>query len=644
MGGKGSLSQGFNSDGHAVEITADLNSSKVAIGQIFKIDNERIEPSAAERELRYGMPQAQLEALPAEMQESVKQQFITQEKEKYHAAHSRTLVTYEDALADAEENSLVEVADVAPKNLEAEIMTLNDHTLKALIENKIEAGESAHVAIDNAYEEKITEFLSFKNPQLAKYAVEMGQHRAVIEHHLLPDRTLARLDNMPEGAIVVSSTIALSAISSFADAKTGKPLIGGIISDSGSMQSHAALLVKSMGLPYARIDSADLARMKTGDTVILDGRDDKIFLHPGKELKQHYTALYEEEQAAHEALVSKFASKGHKRVETQDGEKLRVFANYALSLENQAVREATPSGIGLYRTEVAYDLRGGISFGGSAEKWRDILKHNMAQCAPKNARYADMTIRTLDIEGDKSDKPLDERRKDQLKMTKTQMQAIAILAAELAETNDRSKLKVMVPMIRSSEHMAEMQTLMDEQAQAVGQKTVKLGCMLEVPALIDEIETIDTAFISVGTNDLVHAMLGLPRYDSESSKKYDPTHPSVLKGLAKVTETCERRGIPLSICGDIASDPKYTPMLIGLGFHNMSSGVDSIPRVKEMATRVNAGEAREMVERMMNEPIRAKRTEILAEFNEALGLSREGRLDLSWQQEDAAPEQTHDHS
>ena len=287
------------------------------------------------------------------------------------------------------------------------------------------------------------------------------------------------------------------------------------------------------------------------------------------------------------------------------------------------------------------------------------------------------TIRTIDLAGDKSQiKDREERNARQLEITKTQMRAFAWMYRELEEKGKLDKLKIMIPMVESAEHMAKMQALMDEQAKKALEDRIasltaqlnptatmvkppegaeriaieteianlerdietgnipkiKLGCMYEIPALSGDLATIETSFISVGSNDLIHALLDIDRYSRESIKKYDPTNRTVLHDLKRVVDVGRDRGIPVSICGDMASESKYTALLIGLGYRNLSADPNSVPIVKEISSRVDVAEAEALFETLYDPKwTRAQREEILADFNEKrLGLDKNGKVDLDW--------------
>lgn len=627
------LGKDFALNHGALKIDANFSASKIGVGEVMIFENDRIEPTQQEREKRFGMSAAALDVLPPDVQKKMKHDFVKDQMARFQDAYDRTVATYHNFLFDAQQKAPLEVRDIAVDGLEVELMMLETETTKQSILERIGNGESVEVAVDGVYEDMIVQFRGIEDEYFRKTAIELDQHRAVMQHHLHPDKTLATFDNIREGSVVVSSGIPLSAISNFEDNETGKPLVRGVITNAGSLQSHASILIQSMGIPFARISEDDVSRFKNGDNIIMDGRSSSIILHPSKEISAQYAGKIQEQNKAQDVLLSRYEKK--KGVFSLDGQKVNVHANFALSNEAHAVRRANPAGIGLYRTEIAADMRGEKNTP-TVEIWKNIIKANMSACASKQDGYIGTTVRTIDMDGDKSELPQSEREEKQARITKSQMRALAMLQHELGEEGRKPKLKVMIPMISSNEHMQEMQKMMDEQAAELGVKNIKLGCMVEVPALLSELDTLDTAFMSVGSNDLIHSILGIDRYDEKSIKKYDPTNKAVLSALKAVTFAGDSRDIPVSICGNMASNPKYTPLLLGAGFRNMSCGIDAVPVVKEISSRIDIGQAQNIFEKILHEPIREKREEILAEFNKThLGLHADGTLDMNWTPPDA---------
>ncbi len=597
---------------------------KTGVGRVVVLENNRIEPTKEQRDLIYGLSKDEFESLPEDARDAHAEQFVESETARYMDAYRRTVVTYEKHLSNIQNYAPVEIADIAEASMQAELAIVMDGNKRSILKD-IEAGKSAEAAIDDSYQVGIDRM---KKGPMAHIAVEMAQHRATLQHHIHPDKQLNTWDDIPEGSVVVTSSIPLSALSHLLDHDTGRPKIEAIVTDQGSLQSHAAILINSMGIPYARLQADDMKRLKKDDLVIVSGKDNALYLNPGDDVLEQQTGVAKEQEEQRQELLD--ASAETRKVQTLDGEVVNVHANFSASYEAPAIREANPWGLGLYRTEIPDAMRGTDT--ASADYWKHIFKTNMEACAQEGQDYLGATIRTIDLDGDKSDLSAEQRDAKEAKVTRTQLRALAELHHELSEGGTKKPgLHVMVPTIQDVEEMRAVQGVLDEEAEKAGVPSFKLGAMIEKPSVISDIKRMDVAFVSIGTNDLIHGLLGIKRFGGDSLKRYDPTHTSVLKGFEKIVLSAQERGIKHSICGDMASDERNTALLIGAGVNNMSVGVESIPMIKMVASRVDTGEAQELFETMKHTHIRAEREAIRDHFNETrLGLSADGQLDMDW--------------
>ena len=363
-------------DGSTPVLEATCKSADIAIGEILVLENDRIEPPESEKEKLFGLTPKVLALLGGaeKLDSDDRSGFVQTELRRYQDALDRTIATYEGYLLEAKENGCVEVADIAVRNLSSELDFLRDASLFngvpgsiEGIKSRIEQGQSAEVAIDGAYQEWIDFFGGMGSPKHAKTAVELGQHRATIQHHIHPDKTLATPERIRAGTVVVSKELALSALSHFYDHKTRELLVEGVVTGSGSMESHAAFLVQGMGPAYAR---SDTDRMKTGDICIIDGVNGRILLHPRADVVEEYRTIMKTQDKMRDDLQVKWAS--HRSAQTRDGTKINVHANFGASFEADAIRKANPVGIGLYRPEIC-DMMRGDNAPPSVDTWKNIF-------------------------------------------------------------------------------------------------------------------------------------------------------------------------------------------------------------------------------------------------------------------------------
>lgn len=600
---------------------------KTGVGRVVVVENNRIEPTQEQRDLIYGLSKEEYDAMPEGAREAHEQQFVESETARYMDAFDRTVATYEKHLSNIQKYAPVEIADIAAEFMDNELLMARDGRKSKILES-IQEGNTAEVAIDSLFQKGIDGLKRSSAPYLQARAVEVEQYRATIQHHIHPDKQLSTWDNIPDGSVVVTSSIPLSALSHLLDHDTGRPKIEALITDQGSLQSHAAILINSMGIPYARVQAEDMRRLKKDDLVVVSGKDNALYLNPKDDVLEQQTGIAREQEEQRQELLD--ASAETRKVQTLDGEVVNVHANFSASYEAPAIREANPWGLGLYRTEIPDAMRGTDT--ASADYWKHIFKTNMEACAQEGQDYLGATIRTIDLDGDKSDLSAEQRDAKEAKVTRTQLRALAELHHELSEGGTKKPgLHVMVPTIQDVEEMRAVQGVLDEEAEKAGVPSFKLGAMIEKPSVISDIKRMDVAFVSIGTNDLIHGLLGIKRFGGDSLKRYDPTHTSVLKGFEKIVLSAQERGIKHSICGDMASDERNTALLIGAGVNNMSVGVESIPMIKMVASRVDTGEAQELFETMKHTHIRAEREAMRDHFNETrLGLTADGQLDMDW--------------
>lgn len=603
----------------SIELPAVFADPKVAIGKVFKLDNSSIPPTEAEKAVIYEDDSE-----------------IAAQIKIFEAARLATLTTYEEYLDYADEHALYEVRDIAVESLKAELALIEDSGTEKKIKKLIQDGHSAAYAVDSVYQDNINRFLSIPADNFRKMATELQQHRAVMQHHLNKS-PLSTLSNMPEGSVLVTETLTLDCLSHLADPETGEKRIEGIIVKEGSMHSHAAILAQALGIPYARLSEEDFDNLGPSNLVIMDGAQEKVHLSPSKALRAKYAEGQQRFAEQAKALAEKWHSENSS--ETMDGEKVNVHVNYAMSHEAAKIRSVNPRGVGLYRTELYMDARANATQT-SVHKHMEIMKHSMHVCDPNEGvdGFIPMTVRTIDLQGDKSALSEKERAKKEIAITRDQFQAIALLKHELRKMDDQfnpgddvyeRKLRVMIPNTRNVEHFEFMQGMMDEAAEEAGVASVKLGTMAENPFVAYHLPNMDVDFISIGSNDAWHFGSGVNRYGGSSNALYDATEPAFLDYIERVVDIGSEKGVKVSLCGNVASEVECLPLLIGSGLRDISAGAAQVDILKELVSRIDVDAAESLVEKIKQTKTRAERETILADFNqEHLGLEPDGTLDM----------------
>lgn len=383
----------------------------------------------------------------------------------------------------------------------------------------------------------------------------------------------------------------------------GEVEVHGIVTQSGSQTSHAAIIARSRGIPAVSGISGIVRQVNTGDTIVVDGRDGHVAINPDPEALSAYRKLERE----FFDLKDHLAENRDQPAVTADGERLELLANINNLSDAEAAVAMGADGVGLYRTEYLYLTHSDVpDEEEQLAAYREILATSPGHL---------VTIRTLDIGGDKTvpylgradweANPVMGWRSIRLSFEHpevfyTQLRAVHRAAAESAGNGRR--LRLMFPMITTLEEMRRVHTMvrrvrkqLEEEGKPFGQ--VPIGMMLEVPAAVvsirDILEAVD--FVSIGSNDLVQYLMAADRDNPKVSHLCQPLAPAVLKLLAGLIEDCNASGKPVTLCGEMAGQPRAFVLLLGMGLRSFSMSPAFIPSIKELASHLTHGEAQQIL-------------------------------------------------
>lgn len=400
-----------------------------------------------------------------------------------------------------------------------------------------------------------------------------------------------------EGSILVARELSPREVIEFTSRD-----IKGIIMDRGGTTSHAAIIARSMGIPaVVGVQNATDA-IKSDELVILDGRNGEVIVHPQENSRRKYQELMEQEIKTR----TDFESVVEQPNRTADGKLFTLQANIEFTEELSAVQQFQAEGIGLLRTESIYLSRENFSDQEQQEKFYQLIL--------ESTEPHPVTIRLFDAGGDKFFD--DEEREqnpflgwrgirmllDEKKMLKNQMTAILKVAGKF-----KGRLRVLLPMITTLEELLQVKELMhDIQDELVKQgitvdEEVKLGIMVEVPSVAIKADNFarHADFMSIGTNDLTQYMLAVDRGNVRISSLYDQRHPAIWALIKTVAEAARKEKIPLSVCGELASDPIAACCLLGMGINSLSMNPVVLPSVKQMLCNHSFSEMQELSEKVL---------------------------------------------
>lgn len=380
--------------------------------------------------------------------------------------------------------------------------------------------------------------------------------------------------------------------------------IKGLVTDGGGIASHTGIIARTLDIPAILGLNNATQIIRNDDFIVVDGSAGVLIVHPTEQT----LVEYEERSIRYERRKALIARESRMPAKTLDGVSIQVMGNIELPEEVVAVRDHGGNGIGLYRTEFQYMGRRGFPTEDELfDKYRDVVE----VMSPRP-----VTIRTLDINGDKAlpNQPaMDEAnpvlglrairyclKKPEIFMT----QLRAILRAALY-----GNVRIMFPMISSCDEVRKAKALVRKAADSLAAEGVEfeynvdIGIMIEVPSAVAIADMLaeEVDFFSIGTNDLIQYALAIDRNNRYVSHMYQPLHPAIVRMIRTVVDVGHQKGIKVFMCGEMAGDPVYLPVLLGLGLDELSMNAQSIPLVKNAIRKLSLKESRAFMYRVFKE-------------------------------------------
>ncbi|MEE8299194.1 MAG: phosphoenolpyruvate--protein phosphotransferase [Thermodesulfobacteriota bacterium] len=368
----------------------------------------------------------------------------------------------------------------------------------------------------------------------------------------------------------------------------------GIVTDIGAFTSHSAIVAKSLGIPTVMGLEDITARVTPGDTIFIDGFKGTVILNPDKnELKK-----FKKRRADYIKLEKQLLKYAKLRGKTLDDVEISINANIEIIEELDLARSYGAEGIGMYRTEFLFT--NSVYFPDEDEQYENYQKVVSALDSPI------VTIRTLDIGGDKFPVGMEPSKRlnpalglrgirfslQKQDMFRKQIRAILRSSAE-------NKIRILIPMISKLSEVLDTKKIIEEIAEELGTKnTWEIGIMIETPsaAIIASDISEEVDFLSIGTNDLIQYTLAVDRINEHVSYLYTPFHPAILRLIAGVVDAAHKNSIPVSVCGEMASQLSCVPLLVGMGVDELSMNIHSIPKVKKLLNTITEKDSKEILE------------------------------------------------
>ena len=436
----------------------------------------------------------------------------------------------------------------------------------------------------------------------------------------LADAAFRSFAAVPPGAILVAETLRP------ADAALIDPTrIAGLATEEGGADGHTAIMLRALGVPAVLGAHGLLAAARTGTMAVLDGAAGRVVLHPTAavlaQAKQDVTAYARERQ--------RLARFRRLKSETTDHERVELQANLELLAELPLVAGAGATGIGLFRTEFLFMNRESLpDEADQTETYRTVVE----------AMDGDgVTIRVLDWGGEKDIDALVARglvpdTLDHnpalgvrgLRLLLRQPDLFETQLAAILRAAHYGHVRVLLPMVTNTAEVRAAREIYERvgrrlrrRGEKLPEKLPPLGIMIETPgaALAADALALDADFFAIGTNDLAMYTLAVDRAATEVADLYDPLHPAVLRLIQFTTEAALRMRKPVSVCGEMAANPKFTPLLLGLGLRSFSMNASSVPRVKQAVRAVSIDSCVRFSRRVMEQSDAGRIAELVAGFD-----------------------------
>ena len=380
------------------------------------------------------------------------------------------------------------------------------------------------------------------------------------------------------------------------------------ITDAGSRTYHTAILARSLHVPAIVGLHDATARITPGTMLLVDGEEGSVSINPSDEALQAGAALLSTSRNRRRVAASAGAP-----LKTADGVDIAIEANVDLLEDAAFAREQGAEGIGLFRSEMllARDSVAQLTEERQYEVYRQLVE---------DMYPAPVTIRTFDVDehelerGDERhavwlhrDAP---RSRFGLRSTRLTLKRRALLRTQLRALIRAARhgdLRIMFPFVAGVEELREARSVLAEARQEIesrglGAGTPKIGVMIEVPsaALTADLLAAESDFLTIGTNDLIQCCLAVDRADERVSHLYEPLHPAILRLLRHIRRAAARQRVPLSMCGEMASDPAVLALLIGMGFTHFSMTPAAIGVARQVVQELDSHDLRAIAARVLS--------------------------------------------
>ena len=396
--------------------------------------------------------------------------------------------------------------------------------------------------------------------------------------------------------------------------------MNGFVTRFGGPISHTAILARSLRVPAVLGLHGTIDYIRNDDLLVIDGANNTVLVAPDETLLAEFQHRRDQAQARTLSLQSLRAEKA----QTQDGCIVRLLANVELPEDLDVLPAAGADGIGLYRTEFLFM---------NAHQQPSESEQYSAYCQVLEHSPGPVAIRTLDLGADKQ---VDGGRSNSQNTVNPALglRAIRLCLREpdlfkpqlraIFRAAITGQATIMIPMLSSLSELDQTLMIIDEVKDELSREgipfksDVPIGGMIEVPAaaIAADLFARKLDFLSIGTNDLIQYTLAIDRIDDEVNYLYNPLHPAVLRLIHQIIQAGATAGIPVSMCGEMAGDPDYTRLLLGLGLREFSMECSSLPEIKQRIRESDINAQRATIEEILAASVPSQLDQLIAQLND----------------------------
>lgn len=524
---------------------------------------------------------------------------------------------------------------IQPQDLVAELERLRRATLKAteelqLLESKVGAELGAElgsifeaqglVLSDPIFQQHVQQIIRTELVN-AEWAVqettgEFAEKFAQIEHPDFPDhgqdlwdvarnllRALHGIDHHDLSELSGPLILVAEDITPTEAIRFGRQGVVAFATERGGRTSHTMIIAQSLDIPFVGGLAGVVAAVTQNDPVIVDGTVGKLILHPTSKVLQEYTSRAAELELDDIDLERAGALPAVSR----DGVEIQLLANIDLVEEIGDAAKFGASGVGLYRSEFLYIQKSPEL--PSEEEQLTFYRQLIAAMAPNP-----VVIRTYDLGGRKLARAIASSPEENpvlglrgIRLTLSHRKIFRDQLRALFRATQYGDLSILLPMVSNVEEIRSFRAFADQVMAELAEESLafekgfRLGAMIEVPsaAVAADLIAREVDFLSVGTNDLIQYALAVDRNNEHVADLYQPLHPAILRMLRFIAKSAERAGVAVSVCGEMAGDPRCVPILMGLGYRSLSVAPRRVPAVKRRIRQLSIAEMAKVADRCL---------------------------------------------